>query len=77
MSHPNVTIVVVPRERFSYARASLESLYEHTQIPFNLIYVDGNSPGKLKSYLAEQAQSKGFKLLQTDYYLYPNQARNL
>ncbi|NEP19752.1 MAG: glycosyltransferase, partial [Leptolyngbya sp. SIO4C1] len=42
-----------------------------------LIYVDGNSPGKLKSYLAEQAQSKGFKLLQTDYYLYPNQARNL
>ena len=77
MTQPIVTLIVVPRERFSYARTSLESLYEQTQIPFKLVYVDGNSPKSLKSYLTEQAQLKGFKLLRTEHYLYPNQARNL
>jgi len=77
VTEPQITIIVVPRERFSYAQKSLESLYEHTEIPFKLVYVDGNSPKKLESYLEEQAQLKGFKLLRTDYYLYPNQARNL
>ena len=76
MTHPIVTLIVAPRERFSYARTSLESLYEHTQIPFKLVYVDGNSPKPLKSYLEEQAQLKGFELLRTEHYLYPNQARN-
>ena len=77
MSEPQVTLVVVPRERFSCAQTSLESLYEHTQIPFKLVYVDGNSPAKVRDYLAEQSEIKGFQLIRTDYYLYPNQARNL
>ena len=72
-----VTLVVVPRERFSYAQTSLESLYEHTKIPFKLVYVDGNSPPKLKRYLEEQSRLKGFQLIRTEQYLYPNQARNL
>lgn len=75
-SEPLATLVVVPRERFSYARRSLESLYEHTLMPFKLVYVDGNSPQQLKEYLEEQSQAKGFKLLRSDRYLYPNQARN-
>jgi GT2 family glycosyltransferase len=77
MSEPKVTLVVVPRERFSCAQTSLESLYEHTRMPFKLVYVDGNSPAKVRDYLAEQAEIKGFRLIRTDYYLYPNQARNL
>jgi GT2 family glycosyltransferase len=77
MTEAQVTIVVVPRERFSCARESLESIYEHTQIPFNLVYVDGNSPAKVQYYLREQAQEKNFQLIRTDYYLSPNQARNL
>ena len=77
MTSPQVTIVVVPRERFSYAQKSLESIYEHTQIPFKLIYVDGNAPKKLKAYLERQSQLKGFELLRTNHYLYPNHARNL
>lgn len=76
-TEPLVTIVVVPRERFSCARASLESIYEHTDIPFKLVYVDGNSPAKVRRYLEEEAQNKGFQLIRTDYYLYPNQARNI
>ncbi|MFP4007671.1 MAG: glycosyltransferase family 2 protein [Spirulinaceae cyanobacterium] len=76
-SQPPVTIVVVPRERFSYARRSLESIFEHTQLPYKLVYVDGNSPPFLQKYLEEQAAERDFELVRTDYYLYPNQARNI
>jgi GT2 family glycosyltransferase len=72
-----VTIVVVPRERFSYTRESLESIYTYTTFPFKLVYVDGNSPTDVQHYLQAQAQEKGFRLIRTDYYLYPNRARNL
>ncbi|MGF1478666.1 MAG: glycosyltransferase family 2 protein [Cyanophyceae cyanobacterium] len=72
-----VTIVVTPRERFSCTIRSLESLYQYTTIPFELIYVDGNSPSKVKRYLAKQAHQRKFHHLRTDYYLSPNRARNL
>ena len=77
MTSPLVTIVVVPRERFSYTRESLESIYQNTELLFKLVYVDGNSPRPIKKYLETQAEQKGFELIRTDYYLYPNQARNL
>ncbi len=77
MTNPIVTIVVVPRERFSYTRESLESIYQNTELPFKLVYVDGNSPKPIKEYLETQAQQKEFELIRTNYYLYPNQARNL
>lgn len=77
MMSPKVTIVVSPRERFSYTRESLESLYEHTETPFSLIYVDGNSPAMIQQYLEVQAQAKGFQLLRTETFLAPNEARNL
>jgi GT2 family glycosyltransferase len=74
---PQVTIVVVPRERFSCTQASLESIYEHTEYPFKLVYVDGNSPAKVRRYLETQAKVRNFKLICTDYYLSPNHARNI
>ncbi|WP_421657689.1 glycosyltransferase family 2 protein [Leptothermofonsia sp. ETS-13] len=77
MSQPNVTIVVSPRERFSFTQQNLESIYAHTAIPFSLIYVDGGSPANIQRYLMAQAQVKGFKLIRTEQYLAPNQARNL
>jgi GT2 family glycosyltransferase len=73
----DVTIVVVPRERFSRSVASLESIYRNTPQPFKLIYVDGNSPRHVRRYLEAQAIARGFKLLRTDHYLVPNHARNL
>jgi GT2 family glycosyltransferase len=72
-----VTLVVVPRERFSYTQASLESIYDHTAFPFDLIYVDGNSPAKVRRYLEAEAKEKGFRLIRTNTYLSPNQARNI
>lgn len=77
MTEPQVTIVVVPRERFSYTRESLESIYEHTKTAFNLVYVDGGSPTQIRDYLANQAQKKNFELIRTEHYLSPNHARNL
>ncbi len=73
----DVTIVVVPRERFSYTRESLESIYNETTYPFELVYVDGNSPSQLRRYLEKQAKEKEFKLIRTNEYLSPNRARNI
>lgn len=72
-----VTIVVVPRERFSRSIDSLESVYRNTAEPFKLIYIDGNSPRHVRRYLESQAAARGFRLLRTDRYLVPNHARNL
>ncbi|MGD1899071.1 MAG: glycosyltransferase family 2 protein [Phormidesmis sp.] len=76
-STAQVTLVVVPRERFSCTAASLESLYEHTKVPFELVYVDGNSPPHVKQYLEEQSKQRNFKLIRTEQYLFPNHARNI
>lgn len=76
-SQPTVTIVVSPRERFSFTQQNLESIYTHTSTLFSLIYVDGGSPAHVQRYLEAEAQAKGFKLIRTEQYLAPNQARNL
>jgi GT2 family glycosyltransferase len=77
LEQPMVTIVVVPRERFSYSQQSLESIYAETDYPFELVYVDGGSSPALKAYLEEQSREKQFKLIRTEHYLSPNRARNI
>ncbi|MCU0533665.1 MAG: glycosyltransferase [Hydrococcus sp. Prado102] len=77
MTDSQVTIVVVPRERFSFTRESLESVYENTQYSFELVYVDNHAPANVRCYLEAQAQEKGFQLIRSDRYLPPNAARNL
>ena len=74
---PTVTIVAVPRERFSYTQESLESIYRETDYPFELVYVDGGSPQHIKRYLEKQAEEKHFTLIRTPHYLSPNLARNM
>jgi hypothetical protein len=65
MTEPLVTLVVVPRERFSCAQASLESIYQYTTMPFKLVYVDGNSPAKVQRYLQQKAQEKNFQIIRS------------
>ena len=77
MTKPEVTLVVVPRERFSYTRESLESIYKDTEYPFELVYVDVCTPKHIQRYLEEKSQEKNFKLVRTQYYISPNQARNV
>lgn len=77
MPSPDVTIVVVPRDHFSDTRESLESIYANTDLPFDLAYVDGGSPRRIARYLREQSTARGFRLIRTEHYLSPNNARNL
>lgn len=77
MSAARATIVVVPRERFSEAKASLESVLADTEKPYELVYVDGGSPRKLRRWLEQQAAEHNFKLIRRNRYLSPNEARNV
>jgi GT2 family glycosyltransferase len=75
---PLVTIVIVPRERFSVAWESLQSILTQTgDLDYRLIYVDAGSPEPLRSQLRAAADEHGFTLLRVDHFLSPNQARNL
>jgi GT2 family glycosyltransferase len=74
---PQVTLVVVPRERFSVALRSLTTIFGCTDEPFEMVYVDGNSPPHVRDRLREEAGRYGFTLVRTERYLAPNQARNL
>jgi GT2 family glycosyltransferase len=77
MAEPLVTIVVVPRERFSFALSSLDAVYERTSFPFRLVYVDAGSPQAVRWALQRRAADRGFELLRVDRYLTPNASRNL
>jgi GT2 family glycosyltransferase len=57
MSPNKVTLIVVPRERFSYTQKSLESIYANTPYPFDLVYVDGGSPKKTRDHLQAASQN--------------------
>jgi GT2 family glycosyltransferase len=72
---PSVTIVVVPRERFNLSLVSLDTIYAHTETPFDLVYVDGNSPKGVRAQLQESAKKRGFTLVRRNRYLSPNEAR--
>jgi GT2 family glycosyltransferase len=74
---PSVTIVVVPRERFSIALRSLRSLLACTEPPYQLVYVDAGSPPAVRDALAAMASQHGFRLIRDDRPLSPTQARNL
>jgi GT2 family glycosyltransferase len=75
---PNqVTIVVVPRDHYSSARASLEQIYANTLMPFDLIYVDHSGPADLHNYLKSASKDRNFDLIHVDRPLAPNEARNL
>jgi glycosyltransferase involved in cell wall biosynthesis len=77
MAPPVVTIVVTPREQFSKARLTLDSLYACTTAPFELIYVDGRSPPPLRRHLQAMAAAKGFEIIRSERLLPANAARNL
>jgi glycosyltransferase involved in cell wall biosynthesis len=71
------TVLIVPREQFSKAQRSLESVFACTDPSVPIVYVDGNSPPRLAHYLREQAAKRGFTLIRKEYYLGANEARNL
>lgn len=71
-----VTIVVVPRERFSVAPGALENLLDKTPDDIPIVYVDGNAPRSVASELQRLAGDR-VELIRVDHYLAPNVARNI
>jgi GT2 family glycosyltransferase len=71
------TIGFVPREAFSQTRRALETLYARTKGPLELVCIDAGSPPIVKRYLEQASLEKEFKLIRTENYLFPNEARNL
>lgn len=51
MADTQAIIIVVPRKGFNLAKRSLESIYQRTNSPFTLNYVDVNSPKQIMNYL--------------------------
>ena len=70
------TVVVVPRERFSFACRSLERLLERTP-GVALVYVDAGSPPAVRRYLEARAKVHGFTYVRHERFLSPNASRNL
>lgn len=73
----DVTVIVCPWQQFSRTKASLDSIFAFTSQPFELIYVDGNSPPKVRRYLEQQARARNFTLIRRDRYLTSAEAHNL
>lgn len=73
----NATIVVTPWQHFSDTATTLESILAHTDVPYELVYVDGNSPRSVQQYLQHQAAKHGFTLLRSDRYITSSEARNM
>jgi GT2 family glycosyltransferase len=76
MKRPRTTIIVTQRERFSHYQGSLASLYE-TNEPFDLIYVDMNSPHAIKTQIERDADERGFRVIRLDQFVCQNAARNI
>ena len=70
-----VTICITPRERFSCAVDSLRDITTNTATPFELIYVDANSPREIAAQLKSLCVEQGFTYLRIDEYLPPNRSR--
>ena len=75
---PTVTIGFFPREQFSLAAESLQRILDYTDIPFNLIIVDCDTPALYWQQVEQLIKDRrNVRVIHVDHYLLPNQSRNL
>ena len=74
---PEVSVVVVPRDRFSMAVESFESVLATVDARHELVYVDGNTPRRVADALHRAAEGRDVRFVRRDHYLSPNEARNI
>jgi GT2 family glycosyltransferase len=70
-------LVIAPRERYSKTAEALETLFKNTTYPFELIYIDENSPPPVRGYLKRMAREKGFRLIRLRSFLPDTHVRNI
>ena len=73
-----VTVAVIPRERWSAATRSLESVLAHTARDVPIVLIDAGTPPDVRRRLARRLAARpDVTRLRTGAYLAPNRARNL
>src|ERR1041384_5645692 len=73
-----VTIIIVPRDRFSMFRPCLEALYAHTHVRFRVLVVSGNTDGETAEELHQLGVQKGnLTVALVDRLLMQGEARNI
>ena len=73
-----VTIAVMPRDRFSVSAECLQRIFDHTEIPFDLILVDCDMPDSYRQAISQVLTGReNARILRADRYLLPNECRNL
>ena len=74
----NITIGFVPRERFSSAAESLESILTETDTPYEMLIVDCATPPAVWAEIEALIEGRdNIRVLRTDHVLLPNEAKNL
>jgi len=77
-SSDSVVIAVVPRDRFSMFRPSLEALYAHTDMRFRVLVVAGGTDRATEEYLHQvQVQKGNMNVVLVDRLLMQGEARNI
>ncbi len=75
---PSIVVAVVPREKFGYAEATLDALLENTTVPFELLYIDGNAPAKVRVAIEQKLAGRPHtRIVRRKHFLGPLQSRNI
>ena len=80
---PRLTVAFVPRERFSLAAKSLESVLQGVDVPYNLIIVNPNYPEQYWSETQEVLDRlkpnllRDLQVFTVDHYILPNASKNI
>ena len=72
-----LTVVVVPRQRWSLAVRSLRAVLDRLPAGIELVYVDGGSPADISTELEAMVRAVGGTWIRRDCILTGNEARNL
>ena len=73
----DISVVVVQRERFGSIAESLRSLFSTIDNSVNVVVVEGASPENVRKELSIMQKSRAFELISRDYFITPNEARNI
>ena len=77
-NHSQITIGIVPRERFSLMLNCIEQIYQQTPEPFQMIVVDANAPQQIAERLREwETTHANCQVIRSKRFLYPYEAKNL
>jgi len=73
----DVTVAVIPRERFRPLPASLNSLFATIPAAVRVVVIDGGADESVRRELRRLQRERGFELITSERFLLPNEARNV